>query len=599
VQVHHNSPHPATLGALAYTHGTHIHLGPGHERELPHEAWHVVQQARGLARPTGRLETGAPINDDSALEREADVMGARAAWGSPGGEPPMAPEPRGVHAPVVQRKIDKAALNAAVVAAQGNPAKFGVIDAAVTAAYQRLQTRLPPDHLVDIDALLQAYRTKPVSSAIAKKAAAKTLVDALISLDETVERGTEATNIGGADFTTALTAGAYVGSLAPRHAQALEAVQTLAPARAAALTAAWQAVQTAVGAPAYNAVATEAAVKDYLALMQTEEFATSPERLMRVGTEFTFTSNDIAPLDIKKGGAPLKAAVTVIDGFVDHVAGSEIWVGGQALAAPVVTREPLNFAAARRDNRAQDDEDQQAAKFTYRLPSGAAWWWKADVDYNCIETQAEPFTREAAEGQTGPDSGAISSIISQHIFGAADAARLRRDDTLGGGHLSIDRTTTFGHNARWLRNYLVIYANEHVSWKREDPDKFNAPMIVELKRAGRDAFKTVIREFDASLNGTRPMSLETLADNLKTRVFKTAHLPDPDEPVERDPRAEQPEHYQATNVEHLADADQSKRRLEMRRFDSQDDLEDLLADMAKLVDLAKRARVDGLVPLRI
>ena len=45
VRVHYNSPRPAQLQALAYTQGSDIHVGPGQERHLPHEAWHVVQQA--------------------------------------------------------------------------------------------------------------------------------------------------------------------------------------------------------------------------------------------------------------------------------------------------------------------------------------------------------------------------------------------------------------------------------------------------------------------------------------------------------------------------------------------------------------------------
>lgn len=49
VKVHRNSPEPAKLGALAFARGHDIHLGPGQERHLPHEAWHVVQQKQGRA----------------------------------------------------------------------------------------------------------------------------------------------------------------------------------------------------------------------------------------------------------------------------------------------------------------------------------------------------------------------------------------------------------------------------------------------------------------------------------------------------------------------------------------------------------------------
>jgi hypothetical protein len=52
VRVHRDSDAPAKVGALAYALGGDIHLGPGQERHLPHEAWHVVQQAQGRVRPT-------------------------------------------------------------------------------------------------------------------------------------------------------------------------------------------------------------------------------------------------------------------------------------------------------------------------------------------------------------------------------------------------------------------------------------------------------------------------------------------------------------------------------------------------------------------
>lgn len=77
VRVHRNSPQPAEIGALAFAQGRDIHLGPGQEQHLPHEAWHVAQQFAGRVRPTAQAG-GVPVNDDPGLEREADVMGARA-----------------------------------------------------------------------------------------------------------------------------------------------------------------------------------------------------------------------------------------------------------------------------------------------------------------------------------------------------------------------------------------------------------------------------------------------------------------------------------------------------------------------------------------
>jgi Domain of unknown function (DUF4157) len=79
VRVHYNSSLPETLNARAYTTGSDIHIAPGEERHLPHEAWHVVQQQQGRVDPTMQLFSDVPLNDDAGLEREADVMGQQGA----------------------------------------------------------------------------------------------------------------------------------------------------------------------------------------------------------------------------------------------------------------------------------------------------------------------------------------------------------------------------------------------------------------------------------------------------------------------------------------------------------------------------------------
>ncbi len=79
VKVHYNSSKPQELQAHAYAQGSQIHLAPGQEKHLPHEAWHVAQQKQGRVQPTKQLKNKVAINDDAGLEREADLMGAKAA----------------------------------------------------------------------------------------------------------------------------------------------------------------------------------------------------------------------------------------------------------------------------------------------------------------------------------------------------------------------------------------------------------------------------------------------------------------------------------------------------------------------------------------
>lgn len=84
---------PQKIGALAFTHGSHIHFTPGHydpatpqgRRILGHELTHVVQQRAGrVANPFG---AGVAIVQDARLEQEAERMATLAA----------------AHAPVLQR----------------------------------------------------------------------------------------------------------------------------------------------------------------------------------------------------------------------------------------------------------------------------------------------------------------------------------------------------------------------------------------------------------------------------------------------------------------------------------------------------------------
>jgi len=65
------------LGAESYVIGSDIFVAPGQEKHLAHEAWHVVQQKQGRVRPTVERD-GIAIKADETLEKEADVMGAKA-----------------------------------------------------------------------------------------------------------------------------------------------------------------------------------------------------------------------------------------------------------------------------------------------------------------------------------------------------------------------------------------------------------------------------------------------------------------------------------------------------------------------------------------
>ncbi|MGH7997879.1 MAG: DUF4157 domain-containing protein [Brasilonema sp.] len=88
VNIHTDSAQAKGIGALAFTQGNNIHFAPGQynpqnssgQALLGHELTHVVQQRAGRV-PVPHQSKGAPINADSALETEADNIGAKAAQG--------------------------------------------------------------------------------------------------------------------------------------------------------------------------------------------------------------------------------------------------------------------------------------------------------------------------------------------------------------------------------------------------------------------------------------------------------------------------------------------------------------------------------------
>ncbi|PTB95586.1 hypothetical protein C9994_11045 [Marivirga lumbricoides] len=88
VNITQNSSEATNMGALAFTQGNDVHFAPGQynpatsegQELIGHELTHVIQQKQGRVKATSQAK-GAPVNDDPALEKEADVMGKKAASG--------------------------------------------------------------------------------------------------------------------------------------------------------------------------------------------------------------------------------------------------------------------------------------------------------------------------------------------------------------------------------------------------------------------------------------------------------------------------------------------------------------------------------------
>ncbi len=80
VKIHTNSSNAVKVNALAFTQGHNIHFAPGQfnpntsagKHLIGHELAHVVQQRQGRVKQTTEIG-GMPVNDNPALEQEADA----------------------------------------------------------------------------------------------------------------------------------------------------------------------------------------------------------------------------------------------------------------------------------------------------------------------------------------------------------------------------------------------------------------------------------------------------------------------------------------------------------------------------------------------
>jgi hypothetical protein len=104
VSVFYNSSKPTQLQAHAYAAGNEIHIAPGQEKHIAHEAWHVVQQKQGRVSANKTLN-GAGINTQESLESEADAMGSRIAQFRVGNETVQSKREAGSSNGTIQRML--------------------------------------------------------------------------------------------------------------------------------------------------------------------------------------------------------------------------------------------------------------------------------------------------------------------------------------------------------------------------------------------------------------------------------------------------------------------------------------------------------------
>jgi Domain of unknown function (DUF4157) len=643
VRVRYNSSQPAKLQALAYTQGTEIHVASGQEEHLPHEAWHVVQQAQGRVKPTMQLTDGLPVNDDAGLEHEADVMGTKASssFGKPAPhragpmkvstlehttKPPSAYQ-LGTNRPAVvaQRHIDPATIDQHLGVTPQTPTQDDASKYLMTTVgptippIKKLLAELP-DKVGDqhLETISKRWATIKTTCGCGKKdynaTAARAAINAVIAALNEGETFAEVQMVGpAANFTTSVQAQANLNNVVvPRYNQVLEMATSLnhpnpigggSVAQEAGDAAAKLLLATAAATAApYNAVAAKSAIMVFSSAVNVLQNAAEDKMKdavagsIKIGTEFTFAHPSIAelnPENPKSNTAAFTTALGLITHWRELVESKPIKVTGVEVEM-AITQDPLTGGS----------KEGKAPRFTYNW-KGGTWWWRLNIDPGCLETQTEPMTpTQAKMDYEDITKTVINTIMTNHIFAIAPLLKavppqpVAPDALTGGGHITLDAASTFLGNSRFFRNLLVLYAND-TTWTQEDADDFNAPTISELTKQGKVAFKQTITAFDQTVGTAQQQTIEQLSDALVKNVFVPKHFGASAQEGNKEKRANQPAHYQATNVEHMTTAEKGVKRLEMRRFDAQTSVDDLLADLERLTSLVAASRRPGLVPLTV
>lgn len=231
--------------------------------------------------------------------------------------------------------------------------------------------------------------------------------------------------------------------------------------------------------------------------------------------------------------------------------------------------------------------------------------WKVnfDLDPSCIELQTQPMPYRFFE-QYGP---CIDELLFNHISDYGLKAD-KSEVTGGGGHISLD-VAAFSGNAVYLRNFLVLYTcearkavleNEPRENQNGKPEKsFLTKEQRQLLTASKDLtnapflfepvnewipFQKFITAFDVTA-----MKFVPFVEGMNRQVYinVTDELKDILGGADKVTAGDK-QHYQAVNLEHVND----QGRIELRRFDAQENVGELLEQLDVIFKILQMARTN-------
>lgn len=323
-----------------------------------------------------------------------------------------------------------------------------------------------------------------------------------------------------------------------------------------------------------------------------------------IGTEFTFNQRDdsnrwiFGMEDLSGRNRKVEEAGHVLDMFTQDIKNNTRMQSHNIRC---------NSIEIQRGTKKHEHGSYNAVKIIFDLYDNKTgvrnhWFVNFDLDPCCIELQTQPVPYDFFE--------TYKNFLQNAIFEAAERIGLTADQdphTGGGGHISLDYRTAFCNNAFFLRNFMVLYNNEirnpqrvHelLELVRECSDVDNAPFLSEIGEidqfidlVSRDNFQSpsfttndFVNAMHTHVYTNMTEGLRRMKDSKGKQLIKQEDIP----------------HYQAINLEHLLNEDERLRRVELRRFNAQRSIGELLDELNIIFKLLLYARVlSPIQPLRI
>lgn len=368
--------------------------------------------------------------------------------------------------------------------------------------------------------------------------------------------------------------------------------------------------------------------------LEKEDFKELFKKNINIGTEFTFRGSGeewsfnvsidkMTPEEKKKNFSKINAAYTKVNEFADASLTSLRDSKGYYSKGDYITISDI--LKEERYGKADDflipkKKNAQRISFNYSYKGDERnWWFVIDIDSNCIELQTKPSSYNELEF--------LSPVINKCIFGAALSLGLKPDSSHlgGGGHISLDAKSSLKNSPQILFDFISKYTEETKNLEREyngneeyvkiiydeygsiiylKKDKLlekckKSDKIKLSKLLSQDQFSNLCNDngiSEAELfsqcegifldNKNAPLlTLEKVKkkpEKLESLKDVVEHMKDKDKKV--DP------HYQAINLEHINESG-DKARIEMRRFNAQQNTEDLLNQVETLFEYLSDAYV--------